>query len=150
MVITDDLPEFAMRFALMFAALMMTTACSSKSPYSKSSYTVTGKIVSPTGEPVRNAEIVLFPKFKGDGVYGREGAAVTGPDGSFTVVSADGKEGVPGGYYGIVIRPYGTPAEMKKVYAKVPRKLWQEETTDMDVEITSVKTDWEIRLPKAK
>ncbi len=137
-----------MRFALLIPALLMAGACSSKSPYSKSSYAVTGKIVAPTGEPVRNAEIVLFPKFKGDGVYGQEGTAVTGPDGSFTVVSADGKEGVPGGYYGVMIRPHGTAAEKKQVYAKVPRKLWQEETTDMDVEITSAKADWEIRLKK--
>jgi hypothetical protein len=137
-----------MRLAFVASALLIITACASRGPYSSSAYTVSGKLLSAEGDPVPNTLILLFPKAKGGGVYGQEASGVTGQDGSFTINRADGKEGVTGGFYGVVIRPQGTPTQQRKAQLKVPKKLWVEESTDMEVEITADKRDWEIRLKK--
>ena len=138
-----------MRLTCLFCLLLSITACSSaRNPYSSSTFSVSGKVFGADGKPIPHAEVLLFPKAKGEGVFGREGTGITDQEGAFVIKSADGKEGVPGGFYGVVIRPHGTPAEKKQALAKVPQKLWQEDSTDMEVEITADKTNWDIRLSK--
>ena len=83
-----------------FSVLAALVGCSAgASPYSRSEYTVSGKVFAPTGEPIRGgAEIVLTPKAKEGGIFGKEGSALIGADGSFTIKSGE-NDGVPGGFY---------------------------------------------------
>lgn len=124
--------------------------CSSANPYSSSAYPVSGTVLTPSGEPVRGAEIILTPKPKDGKVYGMEGSAELGKDGTFAIKAIDGRDGVPGGLYAVVVRPFGKPGSSDKQFAtaQVPKRLWTEEQTDLSVEITEAKTGWVLKLTK--
>jgi hypothetical protein len=133
-----------------FFACVGLVGCGDGSPYSSSAYPVSGKVVGPYGEAIRGAEVVLSPKARDGKVYGMEGSGVVNNDGTFTIKTADGREGLPGGYYLVVVRPYGAQKSTDKQFASahVPKKLWSEDTSDMTVEITGEKTNWELKLTR--
>lgn len=142
-------------FALCGGFLTLVTALgcggSGKSPYSSTTVTVSGRILTPGGEPIRGgAEVVLTPKAKEGGIFGKEGAAIVGADGSFKLKTTDGAEGIPGGFYVVVVRPYGAQNDATKQAATrtVPKKYWDESTSDMTAEITEAKTNWDLKLAK--
>jgi hypothetical protein len=112
---------------------------------------VSGKVVSASGEPIRGgAEIILTPKAKEKGIFGKEGSAILNSDGTFSLKAAEGEEGIPGGYYSVVVRPYGAKNSTEKQNAMraIPKKYWSEDTSDLTIEITGSKTDWEVKLAK--
>ena len=124
--------------------------CSSNSPYSSTAYAVSGRLLTPAGEPVRGgAEVILTPKAKEGGVFGKEGSATVGADGSFTIKSGE-ENGVPGGFYLVVVRPYGAQNSSEKQAAarSIPKKYWSEDTSELTVEITAEKTGWDLKLSK--
>ncbi len=132
---------------VVFATLL---GCSDSSPYSSSVYAVSGKVLLPSGEPVRGgAEILLTPKAKEGGIFGKEGSAIIGADGTFTIKSGE-TDGIPGGFYVVVVRPYGVGNSTDKTAAirTIPKKYTSEDTSDMTVEIKEAKTGWEVKLAK--
>ncbi|MCE9566265.1 MAG: hypothetical protein K8U57_29940 [Planctomycetes bacterium] len=133
-----------------FMILCSALGCSSSeaNPYSTSPQVVTGKVRGAGGDLVRGgAEILLTPKAKENGIFGREGSSPVGPDGSFSLKTLDGQEGIPEGFYVVVVRPYGTNNAAKQAATRsIPKKYWSEDTSDMTVEITGSKTNWDIKL----
>lgn len=72
---------------------------------------VTGRVTL-DGQPLPNAEVTFHPQ---EETKGLGGSAVTGPDGRYELVSAQGKKGVAPGDYRVVIsrrlRPDGSPPD---------------------------------------
>lgn len=132
-----------------FVALVAGVGCSKEasSPYSSSANPVTGKVVAVGGALQGGAEIVLTPKAKEHGIFGKEASSPVALDGSFALKTIDGAEGVPGGFYTVVVRPYGTNASAKQAAARaIPKKYWDESTSDLTVEIDGAKQGWEVKL----
>jgi len=63
-------------------------------------------VVTLDGQPVANVSMTLVPQ---EGVKGRGGYAVTGEDGSYTFRIDPETEGVPPGYYRVLLQKYAMP-----------------------------------------
>jgi hypothetical protein len=124
--------------------------CGGENPYSTSAYDVSGRLLDPYGATIRGAEVVLTPKARDGKVFGMEASGVVNTDGTFKLKTIDGRDGIPGGFYLVVVRPYGAQKSTEKQFASahIPKKYWSEDTSDLTVEITGTKTDWELKLTK--
>lgn len=132
-----------------FAAFLAALGCSKgvTNPYSTSANPVAGTVVVAGSRVAGGAEIVLTPKAKENGIFGKEGSSPVGADGSFSLKTVDGNEGIPGGFYVVVVRPYGPNSAAKQAAARtIPKKYWDESTSDLTIEIEGAKQDWEVRL----
>jgi len=63
-------------------------------------------VVTLDGQPVANVSMTLVPQ---EGVKGRGGYAVTGEDGSYSFQVDSETEGVPAGYYRVLLQKYAMP-----------------------------------------
>ncbi len=63
-------------------------------------------VVTLDGKPVAGVSMTLVPQ---EGVKGRGGYAVTGEDGSYSFQVAPETEGVPAGYYRVLLQKYAMP-----------------------------------------
>src|SRR5262245_59187396 len=70
-----------------------------------STYKVSGKVLLPSGAPAYGTEIVFSPKLKDGKLSGANGSAVLARDGTFSLKSMGDKEGVPTGYYAVILNP---------------------------------------------
>lgn len=110
-------------------------------------YSVSGKLVFRSHEPVKGVEIQLVPTPKEGMPLGMDATCLLEQDGTFRLKSIDGLEGVHEGKYVVVVRPYSRKAsERAAAMKRIPRHFWSEDTSRMTVEITGEKTNWVVDL----
>src|SRR5262245_14222112 len=138
-------------FVLLLFAVFAIVGCFS-SDRTPSTYKAAGKVLLPSGSPAYGAEITFVPKLKDGKLSGANGTAVLSKDGAFSLKSLGDKEGVPEGYYEVVINTNSPRkdllADKQFGIANIPKKYWSEDTTDYFVTIDGDKTDLVIKLAK--
>ena len=119
-------------FALFAAGLALVAAgCGDKGGNSTNLSPIQGKVVLADGKPAAFVEVWLMPReSSGALAHGKTDAA-----GQFSVKSLGDQDGMVPGKYVVAVRPIagksGTP------FSAIPRKLTDNETTDLAVEVRS-------------
>lgn len=130
--------------------LALTAAGCSPSDVVPDTHKVSGRVLLPSGKPARGAEVLFIPKTKDGKLSGANGSAVLGSDGTFSLKSMGDRDGVPSGYYAVVVNPnvLRGPAAADKPFgvANVPKKYWDENTTDLFVTIDGDRADLTLQL----
>ncbi|HEY1187243.1 MAG TPA: carboxypeptidase-like regulatory domain-containing protein [Gemmata sp.] len=137
-----------------FLALVPLLGCgggpNKPNPYPTSNVPVSGRVVGPTGHPIRGgASVTLSPAAKGGAIFGKAGTGTVGADGTFKLKTEDGTDGIPGGFYTVTVYPHGSDAGAKGAATRaIPKRPWSDETSDLTVEIKEGEVGWELKLTK--
>src|SRR5262249_4553577 len=141
-------PMRALWIAIPVLTLAALAGCSSGDTSSISVYPVTGRVVLANGKAARGASIVLI----GRGVEGgANGVGTLDKDGRFKMTCLGDREGMMPGKYKVVINPRnkapGVSSEDQSFgMSNIPRKYWDDETTDLFVEVKSGENNFELTL----
>jgi hypothetical protein len=101
----------ARTFSLLFTALAFSAVlpgCGGIAMSTATAYPVKGKVLLASGQPLTEGKVIFLPK---DG-SGMTAKGEIGPDGAFSLKTADDREGAPAGVYKVRIEP-GTSALAK-------------------------------------
>lgn len=136
------------RIALLFALVAFVGCGGSGDNAQISTYPVKGKILLANGQPAKGANIILV----GSGpTGGPNGIGVLGKDGTFAIKSMGDRDGMAPGKYKVVINPSGkvngvSADDQKFGMNNIPRKYWDDSTTDMVAEIKAEDNSFEWKL----
>jgi hypothetical protein len=111
---------------------------------------VKGKILLPSGEPLRGGRLNFLPKNEA-GLGGIEPFADIGQDGSFVVTTYQEKDGAIPGAYVVTISPIdyhakgGNPLPLPNA-GQIPKKYLGKETSDLTAEVKHEATELTLQM----
>jgi hypothetical protein len=104
-------PAFALGslLSLALAILAVLPGCGGVGISTATAYPVKGKVLLADGSPLKEGKIIFLPKE----ANGMPAKGDIGPDGTFSLKTADDREGAPAGVYKVRIEPAASSASVK-------------------------------------
>lgn len=133
-----------MQRATVYVILLVTASgCGSKGPTLPDTVPAKGKILLPSGQPLRAGRL----EFKATAPPGIDAFADVQKDGTFVIQSFSAEGGAVAGTYVVVVSPFdyhakgGNPRKIPNA-AEVPRKFQESSTSDLKITIEQGKENF--------